>query len=108
MSNESVCVFVGAAFPGVVRVGEVDRHVGGGLDRAIAVELGAVVGGDGVEGSRGVTNELDGSPVERSDGAVSELADQNEAGGALNKRNDAVLCAGADDGINFPVANLAA
>jgi hypothetical protein len=40
-------VFVSAAFPGVMRRGEVERGPRGPLERGVLVKLGAVVHGDG-------------------------------------------------------------
>lgn len=49
LSNEAIGVLVGASFPCVVGSGEVDRHAGETFDMLVAVELCAVVGGDGLE-----------------------------------------------------------
>ena len=61
LADQAVGVLVGAALPGVMRIGEVERHAGGVLDPGVAVELGAVVGGDGLE--------LLGMPADQRDGA---------------------------------------
>ena len=49
LPDQSVGVFVGSPFPGVVRGGEEDAS-GGGLEELVALELGTVVGSDGVDG----------------------------------------------------------
>ena len=50
LSDETVGVFVGSPFPGVVRGGEEEASGGGGLEELVALELGTVVGSDGVDG----------------------------------------------------------
>ena len=51
LSDQSVCVFVGAALPRVVGCGEVADHRVLGFDAGIVVELGSVIEGDGLESS---------------------------------------------------------
>ncbi len=106
LTDQAVGVLVRAAFPGVVRVGEVDGHAGGALDDAEIVELGAVVGGDGLEQVGMAADQLDGPFGEHDHGAVDELADQNPAGDALDEADDAVLAAGTDYGVHLPVPDL--
>ena len=50
LAEQSVGVFVGSPFPGVVRGGEEEAGGGGGLEELVALELGTVVGSDGVDG----------------------------------------------------------
>ena len=47
LANEPVGVFVGPAFPRMVRRREVKAGASRMLDHGVAMELGAVVGGDG-------------------------------------------------------------
>ena len=51
LANEPVGVFVGPAFPRMVRRREVEAGAGRVLDRGVAMELGAVVGGDRPDGA---------------------------------------------------------
>jgi len=90
LAYQAVGVLVGAALPGVVRVGEVERHAGGTLDAGIAVELGAVVGGDAVELLRQPADQGDGPGVGLLFGACPELADLEVAALALHQADDAV------------------
>ena len=59
LADEPIRVFVGAPFPGVVRRSEVDRDSRRCLDLAVAVELSAVVGGDGFEQAGVSLDQLD-------------------------------------------------
>ncbi len=52
LANEPVGVFVGPAFPRMVRRREVEAGAGALLDRGVAVELGPVVRRDGPHGTR--------------------------------------------------------
>ena len=47
MADETVGVFVGTAFPGVVGRGKIKPGTGGLFDGRVAVKLGPVVGGNG-------------------------------------------------------------
>ena len=85
LANEAVGVLIGAALPGVVRGREEEGDAGGGLDAFVAMELGAVVDGDGAGGSRGGVDEANGRSVGGFDGAGLELADPSEAGPAIDE-----------------------
>ena len=88
--------------------GEVDWYASELFDVSVAVELGAVVGGDGFE-QRGVAvDELEKAVVEGRGGAIGEFPDQNTARQSLDEAEDAVLAARADDGIHLPVTDLSA
>jgi len=63
LANEAVRVLVRAAFPGVIRSGEVESGVGESLDLAITVKLGAVVDGDGLEQMLVGADQLEDAPV---------------------------------------------
>ena len=49
LANQAVGVLVGTALPGVVGRGEVELETSLSLNGCVAVELGSVVGGDGLE-----------------------------------------------------------
>lgn len=49
LANKAIGILVAAAFPGMMRGGEVEDDAGGLLDLVIRMELGAIVGGDGLE-----------------------------------------------------------
>ena len=63
LSDQSVGVFVGAAFPGVVGRGEVAGGSAVLLKFLVVVELGAVVEGDGVEGVLGAADDRSAASV---------------------------------------------
>src|SRR5947208_16989911 len=92
----------------MVRGGEVDLHAGELLDLAKAVELGAVVGGDGLEEVGPTVDQLEKSLVGGRNGALCELADQNAAGSSFDEADDAVFASCADDRIHLPVTDLSA
>src|SRR5688572_4856159 len=90
LPDQAVGVLVGAALPGVMRIGEVERHAGGVLDSGIAVELGAVVGGDGLELPRMPADQGNGPGRGLFLSACLELADLQVAALALHQAHDAV------------------
>ena len=108
LANEPVGVFVRAAFPGVVRGSEVEENVGQAFDLFVGMELGSVVDGDGAEQMWALSDDLQEASVDSRAVASSEFGDQNAAGKALNEGEDAVLGGRADDGVDFPVAELVA
>ncbi len=108
LADEAVGVFVGATFPGVMGRGEIELQTDGVLDCGIAMELGAVVGGDGAEVLGVALGQANGAVVELLCGARLELADQDVTGFALDQADDAVLVAVAHDGVDLPMAELAA
>lgn len=61
LANQPVGVLVGAAFPGMVRVGEVDGHAGGRFDLRVVMKLCSVGGGNGLEPLWVSLNQPDGS-----------------------------------------------
>lgn len=75
------------------------------LNFCVAVELGAVVSGDGFKHVRSSCNELVETSVCGVGGVIFELADEREAGGSFDERKDAVR-SGSMDGIDFPVAKF--
>lgn len=65
---EAVGVLIGTALPGAVGGGEVEVGTGGCFDRLVAMELGAIVDGDGADAPSGVVDEGDGGSVGGLDG----------------------------------------
>lgn len=79
LTNEAIGVFVGSAFPGVIRGSEIEFDTGVVLDVLITMELGAVVEGDGFEV---VTEAGDGtshSAIGLLDVSSGELFDNDKA-----------------------------
>ena len=107
LANESIGVLVRAPLPGVVWGREIELGAGGGLDAAIAMKLGPVVGGDGPEGSRMLPDELDGPEVQGCNGAIGKFSDQGESRLPFHQRDDAVFFACTHNGVDFPVTELA-
>ena len=106
LAQQAVGVFAGAALPGMVRRGEVERDGGRGFDRGIVMKLGAVVRGDRDDSARVTGDELDGSWRRGGRGARRQLAEQEEAGLALDQAEDTVATSGAEHGVDLPVADV--
>ena len=104
LTNEPVGVFIRATLPAVVGGCEIEDDASGLFDGAVVVKLGAVVGGNGQEGGRASADEFDDAACQFGAGAIAQLADQNESAPAFDQCHDAVIGSGADDGIDFPVA----
>ena len=88
--------------------GEVETHAGFGLDGFVVVELGAVVGGKCLDVYVVALDEPNGTLVELCGGSGAELSDQDVLGLSLDHSGDAVLVVGADDGVDFPMAESGA
>src|SRR5574337_1008477 len=69
----------------MVRVGEVEAHAGLCLDLFVVVELGAVVGGDGLEAPSMFANQPHSAFGQFGLAAVSQFADQGVAGLAFDQ-----------------------
>jgi len=108
LSYQSVGVLVRAALPGVVWSGEVEGDTGALFDGGVVVELRAVIRGDGFEALWMPTDETQRSVIRMFLGASSELADHDVAGLAFDDGHETVTAACADDGVDFPVADLRA
>jgi len=107
LTNQSVGVLVGPAFPRVVRCREIEPHAGRALDVLVAVELGAVICGDRVDLVRGVPfDQLDSSHCGLLGGTGAQLADLQEPCLAFDQADDAVLARITDNGVNFPVPDV--
>jgi len=97
-------VFSFASFPGVVGSGEEEVGAGGGLDGLVAVELSAVVDGDGADAALGILDELDRPAVGGLDGASGEFADDGEASLTVDECEEAMLV-GTEDGVAFEMTD---
>ena len=84
LPQQPVGVLVGAAFPGVVRGGEVDRGAQPALERPIHVELGAVIGRDGPDRIWFVAQERDRAPQSLLGADSRNLADADQAAFAFD------------------------
>jgi hypothetical protein len=87
---------------------EVEGHAGGVLDELVVMELGAIVGGDGLEAVGVLSDQLQGSEIGLFLGTCLELADQGDSGPALDQGDDAVEVVDADDGVDLPVSGFGA
>src|SRR5262245_22255939 len=87
---------------------EEEANAGRTLKLNVVVELGAVVSGDGLEALRVPTHEPQSPSIGMFFGSRSEFADQDVTGFAVDEGHEAVLIPRADDGVDFPVANLGA
>lgn len=108
LADQAIGVLVGSAFPGVVRIGEVERDASSGFDALVIMELGAVVSGDGLDGVGVLSNQIDSTRGQSGRGAIAQLPDHQPAGGALDHSHDAVLRSCSHDGIDLPVTELSA
>lgn len=106
LPNQTVRVLVGSAFPGMIGRGEVEGDTGGAFDFVIAVELGAVVDGDGLEEASLLANELNDPAVQLGLGVIRELRDQQAPGRTLDEGHDAMFGACSADGVHLPMADL--
>lgn len=100
LANKAVCVFVCTAFPGVVRSGEVEGGAEFFLNIFIAVELSAVVRGDGMHLMR--TEQFDGALLCERGGGLSEGAQSKQASLALDDGDHAGFALPVN-GVDFPI-----
>ena len=107
LAEEAIGVFVGAAFPGVVRSGEVDLRAECAFQLFIAVELRPVIRSDRSHRMRLGRQELDRAGVGVFDGGTRERANPDQTAFPFNRSNDARLAA-AMDGIDLPVTHASA
>ena len=103
LADQAVSIFVGAAFPGVVRSGEVDRDLEFSFDGFIGVKLSAVVGGDGFEEGFVFSKKFDRALGSVCRGRVRQFSDPDLAAEAVDDGEDACFGRTADC-IDFPVA----
>src|SRR5690606_35136039 len=80
-----------------------DFHAGRLLDIFVAVKLGTVIDGDGLELTRMCLDQLNHASVHIDRTPVTKLADQGCAGEALDEGDHAVLVGRADDDVHLPV-----
>lgn len=90
LADEAVGILVAAALPGVMRGRKVEEDSGPAFDLLVGMELGAVVGGDGLESPGVLHNKSDGPLVQFFLGAGPELADQHIAGSSLDEGHHTV------------------
>ncbi len=107
LADETVCIFVGAALPGMVRSGEVDRGAEGALEVHVAVELDAVVGGDGAHRVRFAGEKLDQACVRVLDRSAGQRPQADKPTETFHGGRDARF-AFAVHSVRFPVAEAAA
>jgi len=107
LADEAVGVLVGAAFPGMMRGGEVDFGAESAFEVLVAVELDAVVGREGMDGMGLMGEQRGQARVGLLDGGPDERAEDGVAALALDSGGNAGL-APAVDGVRFPVAESTA
>ena len=107
LPQEPVGVFIGAAFPGVVRRGEVDGGVEALLECFVHVELGTVIRSDGVDGMRLVAQDGGGSFKGLPCADARQLADPHESAFAFDDGDRGWLAA-AVDSVDLPVTESGA
>jgi len=88
----------------VIRGAEIERDTPVFFDGSVAIEFGAIVGGERFKELRGASDQSVQSPVHGGHGAIVELADDGESGAALHEGDDAVRGAMSHDGVDFPMA----
>ena len=102
LAEQSVGVFVGAAFPGMVRRREVDAQSELPLDVLVAVELGAVIGSEGVDPVRFVAEQLDHAGIGVLDCGTGQRPNSQQTTFAFDCGHHARL-APPMDGVDLPV-----
>lgn len=86
LTDQSVGVFIGAAFRGVMGRGEIELRGQRGFELFVPVKFGAVVGRDGVHGSLLRTNQGAGPCIESGAGSPREFADHRKPRFAIDQR----------------------
>jgi hypothetical protein len=104
LTDQAIGIFVEATLPGMVRCSEVEVGAGGLFDFAVLMELGAVVGGEGSDVAGLALDQGDDAFVQFVGCAGFEFADEGVFGFAFDHAEDAVVVVGADNGVDFPVA----
>ncbi|MHB1195108.1 MAG: NHL repeat-containing protein [Longimicrobiales bacterium] len=95
LTDQTVGVLGGTAFPGVMGGGEEEASAGGLFGVTIAVELGAIVDGHGVDGSAGLVDERNGAATGPGSVAGRELADHGTPIGGITMRANQIACLAA-------------
>ena len=103
LAEQTVGVFVRAAFPGVVGSGEVEGRAECAFEVLVAMELRSVVRGERTYPVRLGGKQFDRASVGVLDGRAGQRADADQAALALDDGHDAGL-APTMDGIDLPVA----
>ena len=106
VADQAVGVLVGAALPGGVRVGEVDRDAAGQDEGGVVCHLGAAVPGQGAAQRLGQGEDPVGQGVGGlvRGAALGQGDNQAEPGGPLGQGGDRALAGPADNQVAFPVA----
>lgn len=108
LTDQSIGVLVGSAFPRVIRSGEVEGRAGRLFDDGVVVELSAVVSGNRFDEFTVSANEVKRPMIRVLLGSCFEFAEEQVAGFALDDTDEAVETAFADDRVDLPVADLGA
>src|SRR5690606_25883476 len=109
LPQQAVEVLVAPAFPWSMRIGEVAAYTRRFFQLLVAMELGSVVPGNGLEWQTALSDQSQHDPVDGSDCPMRQFLDQTEPGAAINQSQKAVaLSRGTHVGVAFPVAGFLA
>ena len=107
LPEKSIGVLVGAAFPGVMRSGEVEFGAEALLERFVQVELGTVISRDRMDGMRFVAENVGSTPQGLLGSDTGDFADAYKTALAFD-HGDGGRLAAAVYGIDLPVAEARA
>ncbi len=109
LPEQAVGVFVSAALPGMVRGGEVEAGTGRAFEGCVAMELGAVVDGDGTDGAALMPDQLGGPAVHLGGCASPQLPEQEVASFSFDQaQHTGPRLAGSEHRVRLPMPNLRA
>ena len=105
LAQQPVEVFIAAALPGGVRLGEVAGRIERDVDQGVLGELAAVVPSERVHTGAHWVQRMQDRPHRGVGLAAVDAAQTRQAGLALDQGHDADRPL-ADDGVAFPVATM--
>lgn len=106
LTKQAIEVLVAAALPSMIGRREVHVDVGGGFERRVVMELGAVVGGERFEVVWSPLDQPPESPRHALTRTIAQLSQHREAALSFDQGGNAVGRPHADDRIHFPVAEF--
>ena len=108
LANQAVGIFVGTAFPGVVRMSEIHPGGEGVCDALVLSTFGAVVEREGMDTAPEGTQELHGRLAECLGGALRKRGEQGVAAFAFHPGDQYAPMTVTDKCVTFPVADATA